>query len=324
MAQVPARSVRFGIQTPQEGARFDALAQHWREAERLGYDTVWLDDHFYGVATPPDVDQLEAWVTLAALARETSTIRLGMLVGCNSYRHPALVGKMAASLDVISEGRLEFGLGAGWFQAEYEAYGYPFPAVRTRLEQLEEALEICVRMWRDEQASFQGKHYQVAKAWNRPAPVQKPHPPILIGGGGEKILLRLVARYAQIWNMGGSPAELRQKMSVLDRHCAALGRNPAEIERSWFGPVLIDDEPERLSARLRKRAERASTMGAAIDERMIAGTPEQVIDRLQEYVALGVTHFIAMFGRVDDLRATRLFAEQVIPAFRNGAPLEAA
>jgi len=310
------RRVRFGIQTPQEGASYAALAEHWREAERLGYDTVWLDDHFYGVVTPAHADQLEAWVTLAALARETNRIRFGILVWCNSYRSPALVAKTAASLDAISGGRLEFGLGAGWFEQEYRAYGYDFPPVKQRLEQLAEALEVCVRMWSDDRARFTGKHYRVEDAWNRPQPVQKPHPPIVIGGSGEKVLLRLVARYAQVWNMGGSPAEMRHKMAVLDRHCAEVGRDPGEIERSWFGPLLIDDDQARLERRLARRAANAGAVGAAIDERMIAGTPEQVIARIREYQALGVTHFIAMFGRVDDLRATRLFAEQVIPAFR--------
>ena len=311
-----ARRIRFGIQTPQEGASWEALAAHWKEAERLGYDTVWLDDHFHGVVTPPGADQLEAWVTMAALARETSTIRFGTLVFCNSYRHPALTAKMAASLDAISNGRLEMGLGAGWFESEYRAYGYGFPPVRTRLEQLEEALEICRRMWTEDRPSFEGRHYRIDRPYVRPAPVQRPHPPIVVGGGGEKVLLRLVARHAQVWNMGGSPAEFARKIEVLDRHCAEVGRDPAEIERSWFGPLLIDEDGDRLETRLRRRAERAGGVGAAIDEKMIAGTPEKVIARIREYVALGVTHFIAMFGRVDDLRATRLFADRVIPAFR--------
>ncbi|HYC22555.1 MAG TPA: LLM class F420-dependent oxidoreductase [Candidatus Bathyarchaeia archaeon] len=314
MAQSASRPLRFGIQTPQEGASFDALALHWREAERLGYDTVWLDDHFYGVVTPPESDQLESWVTMAALARETSTIRFGTLVGCNSYRNPSLVAKMAASLDVISGGRLELGLGAGWYQGEYEAYGYEFPAIGKRLAQLAEALEICRRMWQDERASFAGRHYRVDAAWNNPKPLQKPHPPIMIGGGGEKVLLKLVARHAQAWNMGGSPQDFRHKIEVLDAHCRALGRDPGEIERSWFGPLIIDEDEERLAQRLRKRAERSG--GAAIDARTIVGTPPQVVARIREFAALGVTHFIAMFGRVDDLRATRLFAERVIPAFR--------
>jgi alkanesulfonate monooxygenase SsuD/methylene tetrahydromethanopterin reductase-like flavin-dependent oxidoreductase (luciferase family) len=252
---------------------------------------------------------------MAALARETSSIRFGTLVFCNSYRQPSLTAKMAASLDAISSGRLEMGLGCGWYQTEYEAYGYEFPPIRRRLEQLEEGLEICVRMWREEQPTFAGRHYRIAAPWNHPGPIQKPHPPILIGGGGEKVLLRLVARYAQVWNMGGSPDDFRKKIAILDRHCADVGRDPAEIERSWFGPLLIDDDPERLERRLRKRGQ-LSGVGAAIDDKMIAGTPEQVIARIREFVALGVTHFIAMFGRVDDLRATRLFAEEVIPAFR--------
>ncbi|HEY8515911.1 MAG TPA: LLM class F420-dependent oxidoreductase [Candidatus Binatia bacterium] len=310
------RRVRFGIQTPQEGASYAAIAAHWKEAERLGYDTVWLDDHFYGVVTPPGADQLESWVTMAALARETSTIRFGTLVGCNSYRNPALVAKMAASLDQISGGRLEFGLGAGWYEQEYVGYGYEFPPIKQRLEQLGEALEICVRMWTEDRASFTGKHYRIEQAYNRPQPVQKPHPPIVIGGGGEKVLLRLVARYASVWNMSGSPAEMQHKMQVLDRHCADLGRDPSEIERSWFGPLLIDDDPERLARRLAKRSANTGEAAQTIDSRMIAGTPEQVIARIREYVAIGVTHFIAMFGRVDDLRSTRLFAEKVIPAFR--------
>ncbi|HZR82648.1 MAG TPA: LLM class F420-dependent oxidoreductase [Candidatus Binatia bacterium] len=313
MPDTTTRRVRFGIQTPQEGATFDALAAHWREAERLGYDTVWLDDHFHGVVTPPDADQLEAWVTMSALARETRTIRFGTLVFCNSYRQPSLTAKMAAAMDVISGGRFEFALGAGWYQTEYEAFGFDFPSMGTRLRQLEEGLEICVKMWCEEQPTFDGSHYRIARPWNHPAPIQKPHPPILIGGGGEKILLKLVARYAQIWNMGGSPDLFRRKIAVLDRHCAAIGRDPREIERSWFGPLLIDDDAERLDRRLKKRAER---MGGAADDTAIVGTPDRVIARIREFVDLGVTHFIAMFGRVDDLRATRLFAEKVIPAFR--------
>lgn len=146
--------------------------------------------------------------------------------------------------------------------------------------------------------------------------MQKPYPPIVIGGGGEKVLLKLVARYAQVWNMGGSPAEFKHKMDILDRHCADVGRDPKDIERSWFGPLLIDDDADRLKRRLDKRAAAMGAVGAAMDERMIAGTPEQVIERIREFTAIGVTHFIAMFGRVDDLRATRLFAEKVIPAFR--------
>jgi F420-dependent oxidoreductase-like protein len=308
--------IRFGIQTPLEGATFEALARHWQAAERLGYDTVWLDDHFYGVITPAWDDSLECWTLMAALARETSSIRFGTLVGCNSYRHPPLLAKMAASLDHISNGRLEVGLGAGWYEQEYSAYGYSFPPIRTRLRQLEEALHICKLLWTEEQASFAGRHYSLREAWCNPKPLQQPHPPVMIGGGGERTLLRIVAKYADCWNFGGSVDEFRHKSGVLDTHCGAVGRDPRAIERSWFGNILIEASEERLQRRLAKRAARLGAASEQLDGRTIAGTPARVIDRIREYIEVGVTHFIAMFGRVDRLEATELFAREVIPAFR--------
>lgn len=309
--------VRFSIQTPLEGATFEALARHWQAAERLGYDSVWLDDHFYGVVTPASDDSLECWTLMAALARETSTLRFGTLVACNNYRHPPLVAKMAASVDHISNGRLEFGLGAGWYEHEYTAYGYDFPAIGRRLRQLDEALQICRSMWTEERTTFAGQHYQVHKAWCNPKPVQRPYPPIMIGGGGEKVLLRIVAQHADRWNFGGSVNEFRKKLPVLEAHCQAVGRNFASIEKSWFGNVLIEADEERLRQRLAKRAVRLGGEAAdQINEGVIAGTPARVIARIREYVALGVTHFIAMFGRVDRLGATELFAREVIPPFR--------
>jgi F420-dependent oxidoreductase-like protein len=311
-----AARVRFSIQTPLEGASFEVLARHWQAAERLGYDSVWLDDHFYGVVTPAWDDALECWTLMAALARETSTLRFGTLVACNGYRPPALVAKMASSVDHLSNGRLEFGLGAGWYEQEFTAYGYDFPQIGTRLRQLDEALQICKLMWTEEKASFAGKHYRVQDAWCNPKPVQKPYPPIMIGGGGEKVLLRIVAQHADRWNFGGSVQDFRQKLPVLDAHCRAVGRDPASIERSWFGTLLIEASEERLQRRLAKRAERYGAAVEQLEQTMIAGTPERVIARIREYVALGVTHFIAMFGRVDRLEATELFAREVIPAFR--------
>ena len=308
--------LRFSIQTPLEGASFEVLARHWQAAERLGYDAVWLDDHFYGVITPPSDDSLECWTLMAALARETSTLRFGTLVACNGYRPPALVAKMASSVDHISGGRLEFGLGAGWYEQEFVAYGYEFPAIGTRLRQLDEALHICKRMWTEERATFAGKHFRVTDAWCNPKPVQKPYPPIMIGGSGEKVLLRIVAEHADRWNFGGSVDEFRQKIPVLEAHCRAVGRNPAAIEKSWFGNILIEATEERLQRRLAKRAERFGAAADQLQGRMIAGTPSGVITRIKEFMAVGVTHFIAMFGRVDRLESTELFAREVIPAFR--------
>ena len=308
------RPIRFSVQTPVESTTYAALARHWQRAEELGYDAAWLDDHFYGVATPPSDDSLECWTLMAALARETSRLRFGTLVICNNYRHPPLLAKMASTLDHVSGGRLEFGIGAGWYEHEYKAYGYDFPPIGTRLAQLEEALQIVKLMWTEERASFAGRHYRVERAWCNPKPVQQPHPPIMIGGGGEKVLLRLVAQYADRWNFGGSLDDFRHKLAVLDRHCAAVGRDPAAIEKSWFGNIIIEPDAARLAERLAKRAARGH--GDAYGLNAIVGTPEQIIGRLREYIALGVTHFIGMFGRVDRLGATELFAREVMPAFR--------
>lgn len=313
---MPTSPIRFSIQTPLEGASFDALARHWQAAERLGYDSVWLDDHFYGVVTPPWDDALECWTLMAALARETSTLRFGTLVACNGYRPPALVAKMAASVDHISNGRLEFGLGAGWYEQEFAAYGYDFPAIGTRLRQLDEALHICRLMWTEEKATFAGTHHKVHEAWCNPKPVQKPYPPIMIGGGGEKILLRIVATHADRWNLGGSVDDFRRKLPLLEAHCRAIRRDPATIEKSWFGNVIIEPDVERLRRRLGKRAARSGATASQLEEQMIVGTPARVIERIKEYAAVGVTHFIAMFGRVDRLESTELFGREVIPAFR--------
>jgi F420-dependent oxidoreductase-like protein len=309
-------TIRFSIQTPLEGASFAILARHWQAAERLGYDSVWLDDHFYGVVTPPSDDALECWTLMAALARETSSLRFGTLVACNGYRPPALVAKMAASVDHISNGRLEFGLGAGWYEQEFNAYGYDFPPIGVRLRQLDEALHICRRMWTEERATYAGKYHRVQDAWCNPKPLQKPYPPIMVGGGGEKVLLRIVATHADRWNFGGSVADFRHKLPVLEAHCREIGRDPRTIEKSWFGNVIIEADEERVQRRLAKRAARSGAAADQLDQQMIVGTPAGVIARIREYVATGVTHFIAMFGRVDRLDSTELFGREVIPAFR--------
>ena len=308
--------VRFGIQTPQEGATYEALAAHWRDADGLGFDSVWLDDHFYAVVRPPAESQMEGWTLLAALARETQRIEMGLLVTCNSYRPPALVAKMAATVDVISGGRFIHGMGAGWFQAEYEGYGYEFPPVGIRLKQLDEGLRVHKLMWSEEQATFKGKFYKLDKAWCSPKPVRKPHPPILLGGGGEQVLLRLVARHADIWNNGGTLDEFRHKLDVLRRHCETEKRPFDAIEKSWFGNVIVDADAARARMRLERIATAWGMTPEQMEARALAGTPERIVERVREYVALGVTHFVGMFGRVDDLRSTRLFAERVLPAFR--------
>jgi F420-dependent oxidoreductase-like protein len=309
-------SIHFGIQTPQEGVGLDALVAHWRCADEVGFDSVWLDDHFYSVLRPRSEPQMEAWTLLAALGRETRRVRIGILVTCNGYRNPALLAKMAATVDVLSNGRLIHGLGSGWFADEYEGYGYEFPDVPTRLAQLDESLHLQKLLWTADRPSFDGKFYRLKEAWCEPRPQQRPHPPILIGGGGEKVLLRIVARHADMWNCAGTPAELAHKIDVLRRHCAAEGRQLEAIERTWFGQVIIDADAARARTRLERMATAWGMSPEQMAARSLAGTPEEVIERVHAYRKVGVTGFIGMYGRVDDLRSTRLMAERVLPAFR--------
>jgi len=309
-------SLHFGIQTPQEGATFEALAEHWRVADDLGFDSVWLDDHFYSVVRPRSEPQMEAWTLLAALAPQTRRIGVGILVTCNSYRNPALLAKMAATVDVLTNGRFIHGIGAGWFEGEYEGYGYDFPDIRTRLAQLDESLRLQKLLWTTDRPSFDGRFYRLKDAWCEPRPVQRPYPPILIGGGGEKVLLRIVARHADVWNCAGTVDELRAKIGVLRAHCEAEGRPLDAIQRTWFGNVVIDADAGRAQSRLEKLAKAWVMPVETMAARALAGTPEQVLERVEAYRAVGITGFIGMYGRVDDTRATRLLGEQVLPALR--------
>ncbi len=309
-------AVHFGIQTPQEGTTFEALADHWAAADGLGFDSVWLDDHFYSVVRPRSESQMDGWMLLAALARVTRRIRMGLLVSCNSYRNPALVAKMGATVDQISGGRFLHGVGAGWFEAEYRGYGYTFPDVRTRLDQLDEGIRLQKLLWTTDRPSFEGRHYSLEEASAEPRPVQRPHPPILIGGGGEKILLRLVARHAQLWNCPGDREELGRKVDVLRRHCETEGTSFDAIERTWFGNVVIDRDASRARDRLERLARAWKTPPETMARRALAGTPGAIIDQMHALQEIGITGFIGMVGRVEDLRATRLLGEEVLPAFR--------
>lgn len=299
------RPIRFGIQTPQEGATYQDLMAHWIEADALGYHAIFLDDHMFPVAVPMGADQLDAFGVLPALAAATRRIRVGILVADNDYRHPALHARMIHAVDVITGGRAIFGVGAGWFSAEYEAYGIPFEAAKVRMAKLDEGIQIYKALSTEESPSFDGEHYRLAGARSQPKPVQKPWPPIMIGGGGEKLTLKIVAKHAHIWNFGGTPEEFEKKISIMESHCEAVGRDPSEIEATWFGQLVIDETDERVRDRLAKRA----------IQPLISGSPEQCIDRIGEFVDAGVTSFYALFGRVSNLASTQLFAETVMKEF---------
>ncbi|MFO1536312.1 MAG: LLM class F420-dependent oxidoreductase [Actinomycetota bacterium] len=321
--------VRFGVFAPQgwktELVGIEGAAAKWAKcrevallAEALGYDSVWVYDHFHNVPVPAHEAVFECWTVMAALAEATTTIRLGQMVSCTSYRSPALTAKIAASIDVISGGRLEWGVGAGWYEGEYRAYGYDFPAAKDRIAMLREAVEIVTAMWREPDTTYTGTHYRVEGAQCDPKPLQQPRPPVWIGGGGEQLTLRVVARLADKANFGGKPHEFAHKRDVLHRHCEAVGRDPGEIELTWSPEVFVR-ESEAEIARLVAAGEAGSKFGEPFESWSagnLVGTPEQVVERIRTYVDLGCTYFVPWCSDYPDDTTLRLFAEQVMPHAR--------
>ena len=304
-------ALRFGLRVPQDVTDFAELRDIAQTAEQLGYHSLWLYDHFYHFPVPDNVTILEPWTLMSVLAGGTKTIRIGTLVLCNGYRPPALLAKMAATLDVLSGGRLEFGYGAGWHSEEFAGYGYDFPAVPTRIRQMEEGLTVIKKLWSDERASFAGKFYQLNEAFCQPKPVQQPHPPITIGGGGEQLLLRAVARHADIWNYFPAPLpEYEHKAQVLDEHCRKLGRDPQSVERSLLTPTVTAEWEKEV----RDQLEGAKARGYmwAHSGNLVQGTPDIVVPRYRDYIRRGVSFFIVQLPDGRDLKQIEFVAQQVI------------
>jgi F420-dependent oxidoreductase-like protein len=301
--------IEFAFWSPQAGATVKTLLDHAEIAERLGYHSLWLVDHFWTIGMP-DVDLLEAVTMMSAIAARTERLRIGTLVLCNSFRNPALLAKSLTTIDHISNGRLEVGLGAGWMEQEYRAYGYEFPSMGTRLRQLEEALQILKAMFTENRANFKGRYYTVADAPNNPKPVQKPHPPITIGGAGEKVMLRLVAQYADRWNCPAGYRDFGKTLGVLHEHCRAVGRDPRKIAVSEQVMVCIGANKAEVD-RTWEMAKRRKPFSFTA----VKGTPEEVIDQLRERVARGVTMFMMMFADMGPPQTVELFAREVMPAF---------
>lgn len=313
-----ARAIRFGVQTSPQNCAWEEIAGVWDELEDLGYDTAWTFDHLIPIFSDPKGPCFEGWTSLAALAARTKRLRVGTLVTGTTYRNPAHLAKIAATLDHISGGRLEFGIGAAWFEMEHSAYNFNFPPIGTRMDMLDETLQIIRAMWTEKSPSFQGKYYSISDALCEPKPVQKPHPPILIGGGGEKRTLRLVARYAQMWNGFGSPEVFRRKIGILADHCRNEGTDVDAIEKSVLLPVMVSDDQKRVD---RLIATVAGSQGMSEDEaraQTLAGSPDEVEAQIRGYLDAGVTHFIAMasapFQR--QMEGLQRLAREVIPRFR--------
>jgi F420-dependent oxidoreductase-like protein len=280
------------------------------ECERLSYHSVWLDDHLMFGRMPI----LECWTTLAALSAVTTSIRLGAMVTSIGFRNPALLAKMAATVDGISGGRLEFGVGSGIQPEEHQAYGLSFPGVKVRTERMKEAVEIIKSMWTKENTSYAGKHYKVTNAFCEPKPVQRPHPPITIGGSGEDFTLKVTAQYADRCDFGYLPSleKFEHKLTVLDDYCKKIGRDIKTVEKTcWPAGQVIIALDEVAVAEAVQRVKPANISREDFKKVCLAGTPDECAVKLQPYLDLGVTHFMLYFGEIPDPKGLRVFAETV-------------
>jgi F420-dependent oxidoreductase-like protein len=293
-AKEPAASkpgtVRFGVQTPPQNVAYRDVVDVWKEADDLGFDSLFGFDHFMPIFGDRTGPCLEGWTLLAALAAQTKQAKVGLLVTGNTYRYPAVLAKMAATVDHVSNGRLILGIGAGWFEAEHVAYGIPFYTPGGRARRLGEAVQVLKLMMTQTRSNFSGKYYHLKEALCEPKPIQKPHPPILIGGVGPKVLQPIAARYADIWHFfarSGSLEEARALCSGFDAICRRVGRDPAEVEKS-----------------------------TSLRREQFKGSLNDVRPHVQKLREVGVRHFILQLPAPYDRQVLRRFAKQVMPALR--------
>lgn len=301
-----------GISDPVEA--YETMTRVAQTAEELNFDSIWLFDHFHTVPVPTQEPTFECWTSTAALARDTKRIRIGQMVTCNSYRNPALLAKIASTVDVLSHGRLDFGIGAGWYEHEYNAYGYEFPDAPTRLRQLREALQIILKMWTEEEAHFEGKYYQVRGAINQPKGVQKPHIPIVIGGSGEKVTLKLVAQYGDACNIGHlTPEDTARKFDIIRKHCEDVGRDYNAIRRTMLLNCAIAETPEKAH-QIAEQGYYGRNIGGLenLSTRALVGTPDTIRKRLAEYEQAGVQEMILFFQNAQELTPLHLFVREVL------------
>ena len=320
-----SHSPLFGVFIPQgwkmELAGIEGAQAQWQTsvdiavlAEKLGYDSIWVYDHFHNVPKPAQEAVFECWTTIAAISQRTSRIRLGQMVGCNSYRNPGLLAKITSTVDVISGGRLDWGIGAGWYESEYKGYGYEFAKPSDRIGMLRETVEIVKSMWTNAETNYDGKYYKMSRANCDPKPLQQPTPPVWIGGGGEQLTLRVVAEHADVSNFGSSLEEFTKKRAILQDHCRIIGRDEDTIRKTISSEVFIrETEKEVIEAGSKNLwGEPAESWRA----KALVGTPEQVSEKIQKYLDAGCTGFIPWCADYPSTETLELFATKVIPNFR--------
>jgi len=301
----------YAFQAKEHVENFSLIRSIVLESERLGYHSVWLDDHLMY----EDWSILESWTTLSALSALTSRVRLGTMITCSAHRNPALLAKTAATFDVLSNGRLELGIGAGTQENEHTAYGFDFPRPSVRIERLGESLEVIKRLWTQNRANYHGKHYSLKDAVCEPKPLQKPYPPITVGGCSELLLRKVTAPYADRFDFGFLPSveRYKRKLKVLEKECKAIGRSFSAIEKSCWpsGQVLIAQNEREV----KKKVSQKNALGLSVEDfkkATLVGTPRECREQLQVYVDLGVTCFMLYFGDLPRVDGLRLFAEGVM------------
>jgi F420-dependent oxidoreductase-like protein len=283
-------TLRFGVQTPPQHVSYADIVQTWREADELGFASAFVFDHFIPIYSDPNGPCFEGWTLLSALAAQTKQAKVGVLVTGNTYRNPAVLAKMAATVDHVSNGRLILGLGAAWFELEHTAYGIPFYTPGERARRLGEAVDVMKLLFTQQKSNFDGKYYQLKDALCEPKPLQKPYPPLLIGGMGPKLIQPLAARHADIWHFfvrDGDPQETKKVCDNFDALCRKVGRDPAQVEKS------ISLRPPQLT-----------------------GADKEVRGRIRALADAGVRHFIISLPAPYDRQLLRRFAKEVMPAFR--------
>jgi F420-dependent oxidoreductase-like protein len=292
-----------GIKDPVEA--YETMTQVALTAEEVGFDSLWLSDAFW----PPDGSQFlfECWTTAAALARDTRRVRIGQMVTNSGLRNPALLAKMASTVDIMSHGRLTLGIGSGYpgLEEQFRAYGYDFPAPAVRSQQLREAVQVLLAMWTQEQATFEGRYYQIHGAMNQPKGVQFPHIPLMIGGNGERVTLKLVAQYGAACHVFGDPATLMHKFAVLKKHCESVGRAYSSIRRATIAVCVIGDSDEQAQARIPEAARAFAQDG-------LIGSPDTIRRGITALEKVGVQELILRFPNARDLDGLRRFARECI------------
>ncbi len=320
MSQIFDGQIRFGIHAGQQNSSFDDYLRLWRAAEDLGFDWASVFDHFLPIFSDPEGPCFDGLTLLSGLAAHTSRIRLGVIVVGVTYRNPAVLANIGATIDHVSGGRLELGLGAAWYQMEHDQYGIPFPPIGRRIAMLGEAIQIVRSLWTEHRTSFQGRHYTLTDALCEPKPVQQPHPPLWIGGAGEKRTLRVVAESADGWNTFLMPQDAYQhKLDVLAEHCLAVGRDTGEIRKQLVVQAVVGESEADVEQRADRLASARHISREALARAAIIGTPEQCVEQLLPYVRMGVGDFLIGARPPADLATLELVAKKIAPVVKDEA-----